>query len=288
MKLFQVLGFVALAAAPVGSAIAAGALASGCTGCTEAQYAQVAHNLHNGNWVVYDFANNHLRKYSVTSEPAAGGGLTYFADPIGVTAAEQARFDLARPLWNVHLHSLAYHRGIHASDMNGVQLKSNTGNGYDVILDGGIQHDMIQCMMTRCDLDPAQQVNETVARDFITLMNDVNGIVFKDHPISFTLTVTMNDGSTATFEWKAGSAPVLTEVTNSSGTPIPQTVSQLGNPQSPYGNRYDFDGHHEDLPNFVNYLQERFNVSVTAGGTWKMSCGSVSGSPGVVCRFIPR
>lgn len=289
MRLLRWLGFLALAASPFASAAAAGAIASGCNACTEAQYAQVARNLHNGNWIVYDLANNRLRKYAVTSEPAAGGGLTYFADPIAVASTDQTRFNLVRNLWNVNLHSLAYHRGVNAIDMRGVSGNTNNANGYDTILDSAIQHDMTQCMMTRCDLNAQQQVSETVARDFISVLNDVNGIFFKDNPISFTMTVTMNDGSTATFEWKAtAAAPVLVQVNNSSGAAIPMTVNQLGNPQPPYGNRYDFYDHQSDLPSFVNYLQERFNISVTAGGTWRMSCGSVSGSPGVTCRFIPR
>jgi len=84
------------------TATAAATTAYNCNACTEVQYGQTAqsHASTAGAYVhVYDFANNHFRKYNVDREPRLGGGYDYFAIPTIPTAAEQNFFDTARATW---------------------------------------------------------------------------------------------------------------------------------------------------------------------------------------------
>ena len=264
---------------------AAAATAYHCNACSESQYtssavsrAQAAGQAH-GVVYIYDFANNHFRKYNVEREPGAGGAYLYSALMTYPTAPEQHRFDLAREAWNLNGHtsqSLKVTENVPVGSMRDIPPRTGNANAYGVVMGSAQQSDIRACILNQC-FNSNENVNPTVLENVLGILSDAAGILFNNNPVSLKVIVTMNDGSQVTFEWNPpASQPVVTFAIDSNGNAIPLTASQLTSPAPPYGSVFDFSQNHSDLNSFV-LLANSHGVPVAVGSGWIVACVGVAG-----------
>lgn len=283
---------LALFIVPMGSAFAA-PTAYNCQGCTEAQYRSAALGRAPASRpfvYIYDFTNNNLRKYEVSSEPAAGGGQQYFVDPATPSNAESTTFSLAQEVWSRHGRntlSLLVDVDTHVGNMQNLPQRTRNSEAYGVLGTSAYQSDLFNCIKAGC-YDPAMQGDPVVVSNMKQILNMGAALIFKDHLLDLKVTVTMDNGSTIVIEWKPPAEPVVTIARDANGNAIPPDKHKFEDPSSPYGHAYDFSQDHADLQRFID-LARTYGATVnSSGGSWRMSCGSVSGSPGYTCVMIPR
>jgi hypothetical protein len=283
---------VVLFIVPMRSAFAA-PTAYNCQGCTEAQYRSTALSRAPANRpfvYIYDFANNNLRKFEVSSEPTTSGGQQYFVDPVAPSNAELTTFSLAQEIWSRHGRntlSLAVEVDTHVGNMQNLPQRTRTSEAYGVLRTSAYQTDLFSCIKAGC-YDPAMQGDPVVIANFRAIVNEGAALVFKDHIMDLKITVTMDNGSQVVIDWKPPAEPVVIIARDANGNAIPPDKHRFEDPSSPYGHDYDFSQDHADLQRFIDLARAYGAIVRSGGSSWRMSCGSVSGSPGYTCQMVPR
>jgi len=236
---------------------------------------------------VYDFQNNKLKKYQVTSEPAPNGQRQYFVDPATPTSAESQYFALARLTWNGNgrnLQALTTRTRISVTQLIGLPSRTGGSGGYGIVLYGARQIDLLNCVRSTC-FDPDLADSSGIVESVLSLLNNASTMLFKDHLLDLTVEVVLLDGSVITIEWTPGQQPKIVLVVDASGNPIPLSKAEFDNPRTPYGSNYDFGDHHGDLSQFIQ-LAQSYGAQVSTGGGWRIACVSYNGIRS--CTAYPR
>jgi len=242
-----------------------------CNACTQAQYdalAQSKARTARDYVYIYDFPNDHFRKYLIGREPKLDGGYDSFAFPGVPAISEQQWFETARETWALNgqnVNSLQSRATVSIDDMSSVPVRTRNADAYGIVAAGAHQVDLMTCMASNC-YGAASDSKSTVNGNIAKLLDAAAGIEFSDHPVSLGVTVTLHNGSQVIFEWAPpASQPLLTFARDANHNAIPLQASQLTDPSPPYGSVFTFDRYHTDLDGFVQ-LARSYGVPVVNMG----------------------
>jgi len=262
-----------------------------CSLCTQAQYDSLAQSKAPTTTTpiyIYDFPNNHFKKYAVDREPRLGGGYDYFAIPLTPPASEQQWFDTARNTWALNgqnANALKYQVSMSIDDMPTVPTGTRNSDAYDIVGTSSRQYDIMTCIMRGCYVGGG--INPTVNANILELLNAAAGIIFSNNPISLKITITLHNGSQVIFDWTPPAIqPLLTFAWDANHNAIPLQASHLTNPSLPYGYIFHFDQYHNDLNSFIQLAQSYGVPVVNVGNGWTVAC--VTTPQGRRCEVRPN
>ncbi len=233
--------------------------ANRCNACSEAQYETTAMNIASQNGqgrgyvYIYDLISHNFRKFSIESEPMAGG-YQYTAIPADRTAQEDAAWTAADHAVTANGGRANFFGHIDARTTK-LGLPDRNASSFDIMLTTAYQNDISNWLLNASQTPLLNDGINTLNSLFSTALS----IVLKQDLFSVTLTLTTADGGTIDFFWEVGyNHTTITRALDPDGNNIPLHGADIPG-------HYRFGTGHE--PNFRDYLGGRFGSNVAFGGS---------------------
>lgn len=225
-----------------------------CYACTNAQFeskaASIANTQRYGYIYLYNLQDGDFRKYHVEAEPIYGG-YEYFADEVTPSSTEQASWDDAAQAISNNGGSSTFVSRVSASDSG---FPDPGVNAFDVASTAAYVKDISDWIQTGYASHSKFVTDQEDTIAAITAI--VSQILLQQNPITITVIVALNDGSSIYMFWQAGYVEyVLTKAYDKSNNPVPLTYNSVA------PNNYIFRNG-DNGGNLGDYLNNRFDIGI--------------------------